>query len=104
VKNWSAREDVVPVKFNVKNSPLLTFEKALLPPLHIKLGVMKKSLKVWDKGGEDFLYLRFKFPNRSDDKVNQDIFVDLQIGKDMLDENFSRTFNCTELTAWKSIK
>jgi hypothetical protein len=80
VKNWSAREDVVPVKFNVKNSPLLTFEKVLLPPLHKKLGVMKKSLKVLDKGDEHFLYLRIKFPNRTDEKVNQGIFVGLQIG------------------------
>ena len=95
---------MVPVKFNVKSSPLLYSEKVLLPPLHIKLGVMKKFLKVLDKAGEDFLYLRIKFPNRSDDKVNQDIFVGLQIGKVMLDENSERKFNSTELTAWKSIK
>jgi hypothetical protein len=79
VKNWSARNDVVPVKFNVKNSPLLKFVKVFLSPLHIKLGIMKKFLEVLDKGGEDFLYLRIKFPNRSDDKFNQDIFVVLQI-------------------------
>ena len=71
---------MIPVKFNVKNSPLFNFEKVLLPPLHIKLGIMKKFLKVLEKGGEDFLYLRIKFQNRSDDKVNQDIFVGLQIG------------------------
>jgi hypothetical protein len=41
---------------------------------------MKKFLKVLEKGGEDFLCLRIKFPNGSDDKVNQDIFVGLQIG------------------------
>jgi hypothetical protein len=40
---------------------------------------MKKFLKVLEKGGEDFLYLRIKLPNRGDDKVNQDIFVGLQI-------------------------
>jgi hypothetical protein len=59
-----------------------------LLPLHIKLGVMKKFLKVLNKGGEDSLYLRIKFPNRCDDKVNQDIFVGIQNGKVMLDENF----------------
>ena len=62
-KNWSARKDVVPVKFNVKNSPLLDSEKALLPPLHVKLGIMKKYLKVLDRGDEDFIYLRTEFSN-----------------------------------------
>jgi hypothetical protein len=80
VKNWSVREEVVPVKFNVKNSPLWNFEKVFMPPLHIKQGVMKKPLEVFDKGGENFLYLRIKFPNRSDDKIKQDIFVGLQVG------------------------
>jgi len=88
VKNWSARKDLVPVKFNVKNSPLLNFKKVFLLPLHIKLGVKKKFLKVFEKGGEDFLYLCIKFPHRCDDKVNQNIFVGLQNGKVMLDENF----------------
>jgi hypothetical protein len=87
-----SKRDVVTVKFNVKNSPLLNTEKVLLPPLHIKLGVVKKFLKALDKGGEDFLYLRIKFPNRGDDKVEQDIFVGSQIGNIMLDENFERSF------------
>ena len=65
---------------------------------------MKKFLKVLGKYGEDFLYLHIKFPNRSDDKCNQDTFVGLQIGKGLFDDNFATTFNYTELNAWKSIK
>ena len=70
-----SQRDVVPVQFNVKNSPLLNSEKVLLPLLRIKLGFVKKFLKVLGNGGEDFLYLRSKFPNRSNDKVKLDIFV-----------------------------
>jgi hypothetical protein len=62
MKNSSARQDAVLVKFNVKNSPFSNSKKVLPPPLHVKLGVMKKFLK----GAEDFLYLRIKFPNRSE--------------------------------------
>ena len=52
---------MVSVKFSVKNSPFFNFEKVLLPPLHIKLEVMKKFLKVLEKDGEDFLYLALSF-------------------------------------------
>jgi hypothetical protein len=65
---------------------------------------MKEFLKVLGKGAEDFLYLRIKFPNRSDNKYKQDIFFGSQIRNFMLDENFERNFNYTELTAWRSIK
>jgi hypothetical protein len=62
----------------------------LLTPLHIKLGVTKKFLKVLDKDGEDFLYLRIKFPKRSDEKFKQEIFVGSQIKNFVLDENVER--------------
>ena len=83
---------MVPVKFNVKNSPLLNSEKVLLPPLHIKLRVMKTFLEVLSNGGKDFLYLRSKFRNRSDDKVKLDIFFSSQIRNVMLDDSFEWNF------------
>jgi hypothetical protein len=50
-------------------------EKGLLLPLHIKLWLMKNFVKALDKRGEGFLYLSNKFPNLSDVKVKQGIFV-----------------------------
>jgi hypothetical protein len=58
---------------------LVNSKKVLLPPLHIKLGLVKKSVKVFDKSGKGFLYLRNKFPNLTDFKVKEGIFVGPQI-------------------------
>ncbi|GBL76077.1 hypothetical protein AVEN_234381-1 [Araneus ventricosus] len=44
------------------NEPLSASEKILLPPLHIKLGLMKNFVKAMDCGGSGFQYLRLKFP------------------------------------------
>jgi len=43
--------------------PLVLLEKIYLPPLHIKLGLMKKFVKGVDKTGNGFEYVRSKFPN-----------------------------------------
>ena len=47
-------------------------EKMLLPPLHMKLWLIKKFLKTSDNSCEVFLYPRVKFPNLSDSKVKND--------------------------------
>ena len=39
---------------NIKNVPLVNREKVLLPPLHIKLGLMKQFVKALDNEGEYF--------------------------------------------------
>jgi hypothetical protein len=98
------RDDVVPIILNFKNSPLLNTEKVLLPQLHKRVGVMKKFLEVLGKGGEDFLYLGIKFPNRSGNKVKQYNFAGSQIRNVMMDENFERNFNSTSVTVWEYIK
>ena len=45
------------------NPPLVLPENIFLPPLHIKLGLMKNFVKGKDKTGRGFQYLRNKFPN-----------------------------------------
>jgi len=41
--------------------------------LHIKLGLIKKSVKGMDKTGCGFQYVRNKFPNVSDAKIKEAI-------------------------------
>jgi hypothetical protein len=60
VKDSPTREDFVPGKHNVRNAPLVNPEKVLLPPLRIKLGLLKNYVKALDKSGEGFFYLRSK--------------------------------------------
>jgi len=64
---------------NVVNPPLVPLEKIFMPPLHIKLGLMKNFVKGMDKTGRGFEYLRNKFPNASDAKIKEGIFTGPQI-------------------------
>ena len=48
-------------------------EKVLLPPLHIKLGLIKKFVKDLDKMGECFKYFCTKFPWLSYEKIKAGI-------------------------------
>ena len=41
VKDWPLRENIVPGQKNVVNEPLVHQQKVYLPPLHIKLGLIK---------------------------------------------------------------
>jgi len=83
---------------------LLNLENVLLPPLHIKPGILKNVLKALDRNSEGFLYLCSKFPNLSDARGKQGIFVGVHIGKVMCDKNFKRKFNSTEMAAWMSFR
>ena len=55
--------------------PLVLPEKIYLPPLHIKLVLMKNFVKGMDKTGRGFEYVKNKFPNVSDAKIEEDIFI-----------------------------
>ena len=53
----------------------------MLPPLHIKLGLMKQFVKALDRNGGYFKYLRKFFPGLSLDKLKAGIFDGPQIRK-----------------------
>jgi len=65
------------------SSILLLFlrRKFFCPPLHIKLGLMKNLVKGIYKTGRGFEYLNNKFPNVSDAKIKEGIFIGPQIGE-----------------------
>ena len=49
-------------------------EKVLLPPLHIKLGLMKQFVKALDKERHCFKYLCVKFPTITEEKLKAGVF------------------------------
>src|SRR5215469_8872090 len=61
-KIWPAREIWEPGHKNVKHHSLVESSRILLPPLHIKLGLMKNFVKAMDRNGTAFLYLRQNSP------------------------------------------
>lgn len=79
-------------------------KNVLLPPLHIKLGLMKNFVKALDRNRRGFLYLKQKFPRVSEAKIKEVIFVGPQIREVMTDGEFDNFLNEVELRAWRAFK
>ena len=94
----------MPGEKNVVNPPLVLPEKIYLPPLHIKLGLMKNFVKGMDKTGRGFECVRNKFPNVSNTEIEEGIFIGLQIRELMQDRQFDKDLNEIERNAWLSFK
>ena len=78
-KDWPVREELVVGEDNVINEPLVDRDSILLPPLHIKLGLMKQFVKALEKNGDCFRYIRSRFPGTSYEKVRAGIFRKLEL-------------------------
>ena len=68
-KLWPKLTSLTPGEKNVISPPLVLLKNIYLPPLHIKLGLMKNFVKCMDETGHAFQYVRNKFPNVSDAKI-----------------------------------
>jgi hypothetical protein len=83
---------------------LVDREKILLPPLHIKLGMMKQFVKVLDRNSPCFQYLCTKFSSLSHAKIREGIFDGPQIRKLVMDDSFTDTMTKTGEDAWNAFK
>lgn len=70
-QEYPQRRTFAPGYKNVLNMPLVDPSNIILPPLHIKLGLIKQFVKALDKNGPTFTYLRSKFPKLSDAKIKE---------------------------------
>ena len=104
VKVWPKRDNFTPGQLNVKVTPLVDSQRVILPPLHIKLGLMKNFIKALHQDGECFQYLSQIFPRISAAKLKEGIFTGPQIRKLLYNNEFDRTLNNKELAAWNSFK
>ena len=68
-RDWPQRTDFSVGRNNVKWEPLVDPQKVLMPPLHIKLGLMKQFVTALDKESAAFKYLQDFFPKLSEAKV-----------------------------------
>ena len=103
-KDWPLRKNLVPGQKNVAHEPLVDPTKIFLPPLHIKLGLMKNFVKAMNKEGEAFRYLRQMFPRITDAKIKEGIFIGPQIRHVINDKRFEDLLVGPEKIAWKSFK
>ncbi|UYV79737.1 hypothetical protein LAZ67_18000530 [Cordylochernes scorpioides] len=89
---------------NIANLPLIDSENIYLPPLHIKLGLMKNFVKAMDRNASGFAYLKQKFSSISEAKIKKGIFVGPQIRELQQDGNFQNSLNEVEAAAWNSFR
>ena len=80
-KDWPAREDLAVGDKNIINEPLVCRDRIILPPLHIKLGLMKQFVKALDKHGDCFNYIVKNFSGLSMENMKAGIFDGPQIRK-----------------------
>ncbi|UYV64585.1 K02A2.6-like [Cordylochernes scorpioides] len=89
---------------NIANLPLIDSENIYLPPLHIKLRLMKNFVKAMDRNASGFAYLKHKFSSISEAKIKEGIFVGPQIRELQQDGNFQNSLNEVEAAAWNSFR
>lgn len=70
-KIWPDRTSRRAGSQNIAEISLVSIEKILLPPLHIKLGIVKNFVKALDREGPAFQYLKTKFPRLSEAKLKE---------------------------------
>lgn len=99
-QNWPLRSGLVIGHKNVKNEPLVPSEKIILPPLHIKLGLIKNFVKALPRDKPGFLFLKTKFPTLSEAKIKEGIFIGPDIKKLINDPAFLSSLSPIEKNAW----
>ena len=78
-EEWPKRSTLKAGTKNVKYTPLVEASKILLPPLHIKLGLMKNFVKAMNQDGAAFKYICNMFPVLNQAKLKEGIIVGPQI-------------------------
>jgi len=101
-KDWSPREYMVVAGQNVINEPLVARDRIILPPLHIKLGLMKLFVKALNKDGLCIEYIAHKLPGLIMEKLKAGIFDGPQIRQLINDPHFIASMNEIESCAWSS--
>ena len=74
----------------------------ILPPLHIKLGLMKQFVKALDCSGDCFGYISSTFPVLSYEKKKAGIYDRPQIRTLLRNQYFVITMTVVEARAWKA--
>ena len=83
--------------YNVIREPLISREKVLLPPLHIKLGLVKQFVKAFQE-------IRSMFPSLSEAKIKGGIFIGPQINTRLKFKTLEEKMNETEKEAWQAFR
>ena len=94
----ACQKNLEPEHKNVKHLSLVDCSRILLPPLLVKLGLMKGFVKAMDRNGSAFLCLL------SDAKIRDGVFTGPNIRSLFRDEVFERIITGDEQRAWHAFR
>lgn len=98
-RSWPTRTEFRVGQQNVKLEPIVDPEFVLMPPLHIKLGLMKQFVRALDVNSETFKFLKQFFPKLSEAKVKAGVFVGPQFKQNFDSEEFSKLLTSVQKKA-----
>ncbi|CAK8673450.1 unnamed protein product [Clavelina lepadiformis] len=101
-RNWPLRTSYEIGTYNVKQQPLVDAAKILMPPLHIKLGLIKQFVKQLDTEGDAFKHIEEQFPKLSEAKIKAGVFVGPEVKRLINSINFPEMLSEVERRAWTS--
>ena len=90
----------MPGEKNIINKPPVDRKNIILPPLHIKLDIMKQFIKALDRDGDCFHYICSTFPSVSDEMKKAGIFDGPQIRTLLKNKHFMARMTAVEARAW----
>ena len=79
-------------------------EKILMPPLHIKFGLVKQFVKVMNKDGNGFQHISAQFPFLSEAKKKAGIFTGPQVLLMLQCKELEDKMNARKAGAWKAFR
>jgi len=95
--SWPPRTSYENRSYNMKQQPLVDAAKILMPPLNIKLGLIKQFVKQVDTEGEAFKQIQELYPKLSEAKIKAGVFVAPEVKRMIA---FSEMLSKVEQTAW----
>ena len=101
-KEWPKRDTLKAGMPNVIHEPIVSRDKTIFPPLHIKLGLMKQFVKALLLDSECFQHILRSFPGLSYEKIKAEVFDGPQIRTLGRDQAFVQAMNDKEKAAWLS--
>ena len=101
---WPEKEQLVPSMHSVIQEALVPRQKILLPPLHIKLGLLKQFIKALDPNSATLHYIRKMFSHLPDTKVKGVMFTGPQIRVMLASADLEQTMSVVERNAWEAFR
>lgn len=95
-KEWPLRETLEAGMPNIVNDPIVSREKIIFPPLHIKLSLIKQFVKALNTDGESFQHIVSALPALLFEKIKAGVFDGPQIRALVCDQDFVRKMDDKE--------